>query len=115
MGARRVFNRPVDGTKRAVCRGAEGAARSLLIAAACLLLPIVARAQDFSFPAGAAGDNSPDISKLFIIVGDGMSVGSNSPSGYSLRQCGNNQSWTTAPNRNERDFESSLSEALRRN
>lgn len=46
----------IDGTKRAARRGVEGAARCLLIAAACLLLPIVARAQDFSFPAGSAGD-----------------------------------------------------------
>jgi uncharacterized protein len=46
----------IDDTKRAARRVAEGAARSLLIAAACLLLPIVARSQDFSFPAGSAGD-----------------------------------------------------------
>ena len=45
-----------NGAKHTARRVAQGAARPFLIATACLLLPIVARAQEFSFRAGATGD-----------------------------------------------------------
>jgi putative CocE/NonD family hydrolase len=49
-------SRLLYGAKRATGRGMEGTRRAALIAATCLLASSVARAQDFSFPAGAAGD-----------------------------------------------------------
>jgi imidazolonepropionase-like amidohydrolase len=45
---------PID--KRASRRSLEVSVRGLLTAAACLLMPFVAHAQDFSFPAGKEGD-----------------------------------------------------------
>jgi putative CocE/NonD family hydrolase len=49
-------SRPTLGAECRTCRVLRGAARRLLIAAVCLLVPSVARAQEFSFPAGEAGD-----------------------------------------------------------
>lgn len=51
LGCRQPYQKQ-GATRRSV----EAAVRRLLLAAACLLLPFIASAQDFSFPAGTAGD-----------------------------------------------------------
>jgi uncharacterized protein len=51
-------SRLLNVANRAVRCSVEAAVRRLPIAAACLLMPFVACAQDFSFPAGTAGDTT---------------------------------------------------------
>lgn len=54
---RNQTKRPLlDGTECTKGRSMKGAVRAVLIAVTCLLLPLAAGAQDFSFPAGAAGE-----------------------------------------------------------